>query len=252
MKKIQLLSAVNASIAGNIGADLLAAAILEKPDCLLGLATGSTPVPLYHALIAKHQAGQLDFNQVRSVNLDEYVGLKGDHPQSYRYFMNEVLFSKINIRQENTKVPDGIAADQNACCEAYESQIKAWGGIDYQLLGIGQNGHIGFNEPAAVFSRRTQVVALTASTREANKRFFDRLEDVPTHAITMGIGTIMTARKILLVCTGEQKAEILEKSLFGEIDPQVPASVLQLHRRLTVVADEAALSTIRLKHPEAF
>ncbi|GAP39558.1 glucosamine-6-phosphate deaminase [Flexilinea flocculi] len=236
--------------AGKISAEIIAKTVIAKPDCLLGLATGSTPVPIYKELVAQHKKSNLDFSKVRTVNLDEYVGLSAEHPQSYHHFMMSNFFDHINIDLQNTRIPDGMAADLSAFCDQYEQQITNWGGIDLQLLGIGLNGHIGFNEPASVFTRRTHLTDLTESTRKANQRFFNSLDEVPRQAITMGIGTIMTARKILLVCTGIKKAEILERTFFGPIDPMVPASVLQFHQNVTVVADEAALKTILQKHPE--
>ncbi len=214
--------------------------IRSKPACVLGLATGSTPVPLYKELIVRHQAGKIDFSRVRSANLDEYKGLTGDHPQSYRYFMEDNLFKHVNIKPENTIVPDGTASDVTAMAQAYEAQIEAWGGVDLQLLGIGHDGHIGFNEPEDTFPVHTHEVTLTAMTREANKRFFASLDEVPTAAYTMGIGTVMAAREIILIATGADKAQIVKDSFFGPVTPQVPASILQFHPNVTVIVDEAA------------
>ena len=250
MSKFTVWKAADPASAGKISAEIVAKTIKEKPECLLGLATGSTPVPVYKELVVQYKKGNLDFSKVRTVNLDEYVGLSADHPQSYHYFMMNNLFFHINIDLQNTRIPDGMAKDLSAHCDQYEQQIMEWGGIDLQLLGIGLNGHIGFNEPASVFTRRTHVTNLTESTRKANQRFFNTLDEVPRQAITMGIGTIMDAHQILLVCTGVKKAEILERTFFGPIDPMVPASVLQFHQNVTVVADEAALKTILQKHPE--
>ena len=221
-------------------ADIFEDLIRTKPACVLGLATGSTPVPLYKELIAREKAGKIDFSRVRSANLDEYKGLAPDHPQSYRRFMQENLFDHINIKPENTIVPDGLAVDIPAMCKAYERKIEDFGGMDIQLLGLGHDGHIGFNEPCDHFPVMTHEVKLAEMTREANKRFFDSLEDVPTSAITMGIGTVMAARKILLIATGESKAEILHRVFFGPVKPEVPGSILQFHPDVTVICDEAA------------
>ena len=221
-------------------AHVIAAEVIRRPNCVLGLATGSTPVGTYQQLTAWNQQGDLSFREVRTVNLDEYKGLAPDHPQSYRYFMQENLFNHISIKPENTIVPDGLASDPQAMFEAYEQQIEAWGGVDLQLLGIGHDGHIGFNEPTDHFPKMTHEVELTAMTREANKRFFASLDEVPTAAFTMGIGTVMAARKVLLIATGADKKEILHKSFFGPVTPEVPASILQFHPDVTVICDAAA------------
>ena len=228
-------------------ANLIGAQVIMKPDCVLGLATGSTPVGTYKNLIAACEAGDLDFSQVTSVNLDEYKGLSGDHDQSYRYFMNTNLFNHVNINKENTNVPNGLTEDGDAECARYDAVIDEAGGIDLQLLGIGGNGHIGFNEPADIFEKGTHLVTLTEETRQANARFFASIDDVPTHAYTMGVGNIMSAKKVLLLANGEAKAQALYASLFGPVDPRVPASILQLHADVTIIADEAALSIIRGK-----
>lgn len=225
---------------GAAAADVFEALIHAKPACVIGLATGSTPLPLYRELIAREKAGKLDFSRVRSANLDEYKGLAPDHPQSYRRFMQENLFDHISIKPENTIVPDGLAADVPAMCEAYEKQIEAWGGVDLQLLGIGHDGHIGFNEPTDHFPAMTHEVELEEITRQANKRFFNSIDEVPTAAYTMGIGTVMAARKVVLVATGADKKEILYKTLCGPVTPQVPASILQFHPDVTIICDEAA------------
>lgn len=228
-------------------ANLIAAVVTVKPNAVLGLATGSTPVGTYRQLISKYENGDLDFSQVTSVNLDEYKGLSGDHDQSYRYFMNTNLFDHVNIRKEHTSVPNGLEEDGAKECSRYNEVISSTGGVDLQLLGIGGNGHIGFNEPDSVFVRDTHLVTLTQETRQANARFFTSIDEVPTHAYTMGIGNIMSAKKILLLANGEGKAKALYDSFFGPITPSVPASILQLHADVTVIADEAALSLIREK-----
>ncbi len=226
-------------------ANLISAQVIIKPDAVLGLATGSTPVGTYKQLIEWYEKGDLDFSQIRSVNLDEYKGLSGDHDQSYRYFMNHNLFDHVNIDKEKTNVPNGLAEDSHAECRRYDQVIREVGGIDLQLLGIGNNGHIGFNEPGDVFERGTHVVTLTEETRRSNARFFASIDEVPTHALTMGIGGIMSAKKILLLASGEAKAKAVYDSCFGPVTPEVQASVLQLHSDVIVIADEAALSLVR-------
>lgn len=240
MLHVNLIKAADPKEVGKLAADLFEALIRTKPACVIGLATGSTPLPLYQELIAREKAGKIDFTRVRSANLDEYKGLAPDHPQSYRRFMQENLFDHISIKPENTIVPDGLAEDVQAMCEAYERQIEAWGGVDLQLLGIGHDGHIGFNEPADHFPGMTHEVELTAMTRDANKRFFASLDEVPTAAFTMGIGTVMAAKKIVMVVTGADKHDILMKSFFGPVTPEVPASILQFHPDVTVICDAAA------------
>mgnify|MGYP000040222280 CR=1 FL=1 len=222
-------------------ATIIAGVILSKPDCILGLATGSSPVGTYDQLAAMYEEGILDFSHVKSVNLDEYVGLDGSNDQSYRYFMNKNLFSRVNIDIKNTYVPDGTNPDTEACCEAYNTLLKNMGAADLQLLGIGPNGHIGFNEPDDHFQAGTHCVDLTESTIEANKRFFASEADVPRQAYSLGIKNIMQARKILVVASGEDKADALYNAIHGEITPEVPASILQLHNDVTIVADESAL-----------
>lgn len=225
-------------------AAIIASHVTLKPDCVLGLATGSTPIGMYQELIAGHQRGDLDFSQVKSVNLDEYVGLSPDHDQSYRYFMNTNLFDHVNIDKANTNVPNGLAADPEAECQRYNQVIRDMGGIDIQVLGMGHNGHIGFNEPADHFPLETHVVELTDSTIDANARFFADRNEVPRKAMTMGIRSIMQARQILVVVNGEGKADIVKKAFFGPVTPQVPASILQLHPDVILVGDKAALSKI--------
>ena len=226
-------------------ANIMASVITLDPSCTLGLATGSTPIGLYKNLIAAYENGNLDFSKVHSINLDEYKGLSGDNDQSYRYFMNQNLFDHINIDKANTNVPDGTAADLHAECERYEQVVASMGGVDIQLLGIGNNGHIAFNEPCDEFPEKTHVVDLTQNTIEANARFFQSMDEVPKQAITMGIGTIMQAKKVLLVASGADKADALAKTIEGPVTPEVPASILQFHPDVTIVADEAALSLVK-------
>lgn len=225
-------------------ANIMASVIALKPDCTLGLATGSTPIGLYKNLITAYEKGDLDFSQVRSINLDEYKGLSGDNDQSYRYFMNQNLFDHVNINKANTHVPNGLEPDSCKACQDYNGIIHAADGIDIQLLGLGRNGHIGFNEPSDHFPKETHCVDLTPSTIDANKRFFENEEDVPRQAYTMGILTIMQAKKVLLVASGEDKADALAKTIEGPVTPMVPASILQFHPDVTIVADEAALSKL--------
>lgn len=229
----------------NYGADQFVARLQKKPQAVLGLATGSTPIALYRELIRRYQNGEVSFAQARSFNLDEYLGLSGEHPQSYRHFMNHELFSQIDIDLANTQVPDGAAKDPLAACEAYEKAIKDAGGIDLQLLGIGRNGHIGFNEPSSSLASRTRVKTLTPDTVEANKRFFKPDEFQPNLAITMGIGTIMEARHILLLATGESKAEAIREAVEGPVAARCPASILQMHPRATLVLDRAAAKGLK-------
>ena len=214
--------------------------VTSKPDCVLGLATGSSPVGLYKNMIKDHKENGTSYKDVKSYNLDEYVGIDRNDPQSYYTFMKENLFDGIDIDPANTHVPYGSTAED---CAAYEKELEKVS-VDLQLLGIGQNGHIGFNEPDSIFAKATHCVNLTESTIEANKRFFASADDVPRQAYTMGIGTIMKAKKILLIVNGEAKADIVAKAFFGPVTPEVPASILQLHSDVVVVADEAALSKI--------
>ena len=223
-------------------AAVLAAQVTVKPDCVLGLATGSTPIGTYDCLAQWCKEGVLDFSKVSTVNLDEYRGLDHENDQSYYYFMHENLFKHVNINMADTNIPNGMEPDSEKECLRYEQVIADLGGIDLQLLGLGHNGHIGFNEPDDTFAKITHCVDLTPSTIEANKRFFASADDVPRQAYTMGIGTIMQARRILLIVSGKDKAQILCDVINGPITPRVPASVLQLHRDVTVIADEAALA----------
>lgn len=223
-------------------ANLLSAQIIMKPNCVLGLATGSTPIGTYKQLIEWYKKGDLDFSEVRTVNLDEYRGLPRDNDQSYYYFMHDNLFNHVNIKEENTNVPNGMNMDAEAECKRYDEVVKSMGGADIQLLGLGHDGHIGFNEPCDVFVKGTNCVDLTQQTIEANKRFFASIDDVPKQAYTMGIGTIMSAKKILIIVSGKDKAEIVKKAFFGPVTPQIPASILQLHDDVVVICDEDALS----------
>ena len=225
-------------------ADILASHVILKPDCVLGLATGSTPIGMYKQLIEWYNQGVLDFSQVHTVNLDEYRGLAPTHDQSYRYFMQHNLFDHVNVKGENTNVPDGLAADPEAECARYDQVIDSLGGTDVQVLGMGHNGHIGFNEPADHFPLGTHVVDLTDTTIDANARFFATRDDVPKQALTMGVKNIMQSRHILVVVSGADKAPIVKKAFFGPVTPQVPASILQLHPNVSIVADEAALSLL--------
>lgn len=225
-------------------ANIVSAQVILNPACVLGLATGSTPIGMYQQLIDWYNKGDLDFSQVKSVNLDEYVGLAPTHDQSYRYFMQHNLFDHVNIDPANTNVPNGLASDPEAECERYNEVIRSMGGIDIQVLGMGHNGHIGFNEPGEAFELETHVVDLTERTIEANARFFASKDEVPKRAITMGIKSIMQARQILVVVSGEDKAEIVKKAFFGPVVPQVPASILQMHPNVVLCGDKAALSQI--------
>lgn len=219
-------------------ANLMAAQITVKPNCVLGLATGSSPVGAYQKLIEYYQKGDVDFSTVTSVNLDEYIGLDGTNDQSYRYFMDHNLFDHVNIRKDHTFVPNGCATDIAAEGKRYDDLIESLGGIDLQLLGIGLDGHIGFNEPDDVFTKETHGVTLDESTIEANARFFASKADVPTGAVTMGMGAIMSAKKVLLIANGKNKKDIVEKAFYGPITPRVPASILQLHPNVTVIFSE--------------
>ncbi len=218
-------------------ANIISAQIILKPDCVLGLATGSSPEGIYAQLIEWYKKGDIDFSNVTSVNLDEYVGLDGTHDQSYRYFMNDKLFDHVNIKKENTHVPNGCAADLEKEGADYDKMIADIGGIDLQLLGIGFDGHIGFNEPDKCFEKGTHVVTLHDSTIKANSRFFASEDEVPKQAITMGMMSIMQAKKILLVANTAKK-DILDKAFNGPITPEIPASILQLHPDITVIYSE--------------
>ena len=225
-------------------ANIISAQVIMKPNCVLGLATGSTPIGTYDQLVEWYNKGDLDFSEVTTVNLDEYKGLPRTNDQSYYYFMHQHLFDRVNIDPERTNVPNGMEPDAEKECGRYEELIRSLGGVDLQLLGLGHNGHIGFNEPGEAFEKETHCVDLTESTIEANKRFFASADDVPKQAYTMGIKTIMQAKKILIVVNGENKADLVERAFFGPVTPEVPASILQLHNDVTLVGDEAALAKI--------
>ena len=237
--------------AGICAAEIMAEVINSRPDAVIGLATGSTPLNMYSEFVRMYREGSISFKGVRSVNLDEYVGLAPTHNQSYAYFMSKNLFDNIDIMPENTHLPSGIATDPSIECERYDRLLDRIGRVDIQLLGIGHNGHIAFNEPDTHFPKDTTLVSLTDSTVNANSRFFESMESVPKQAISMGIGRILRAKRILLLATGRGKADILEKALFGRITPDVPASILQFYQgELTVVCDSEAFSTIKEKHPD--
>ena len=227
-------------------AKIISRVIKTKPTATIGLATGSSPINTYEELIKMYRTGEISFNKVKSVNLDEYVGLSPVHEQSYAYFMWENFFKHIDINPQSTYIPSGISDDIDAECKRYDQIIASTGGIDIQILGIGHNGHIGFNEPSTCFSKSTSAVNLTDSTISANSRFFDSQQSVPTRAITMGIGQIMQAKRLVLLAFGKGKAEILKKALLGPVTPAIPASILQFFKgELTVCADTAALSLIK-------
>lgn len=225
-------------IAGKIIADIVA----KNRKAVLGLATGSSPVGVYEYLINKYKKGVLDFKEIKAVNLDEYKGISKTNPHSYYYYMHDKLFKHINISNDACFIPDGTNPDEEAECSAYERKVASLGYADIQLLGIGRNGHIGFNEPSDEFPEETHAVCLAESTIEANKRFFDKAEDVPTKAYTMGIGTIMKAKEILIIASGLDKAEAVRNAFFGEVTPLVPASILQKHPNVILVCDREAFS----------
>ena len=218
--------------------------IKEKPNAILGLATGGSPIGMYKELIKMYENKELDFSKITTVNLDEYIGLNPEHSQSYRYFMNDNLFNHINIDVANTFVPNGLAKDLEVECKEYDKRIIELGGIDIQLLGVGNNGHIAFNEPDEHLSAGTHVISLTENTIEANARFFDNINDVPRKAITMGVGGIMKAKKIILIASGESKAEAIKGLFSGKITTENPASMLQMHRDVTVIVDKEAAKLI--------
>ncbi|MDE0570520.1 MAG: glucosamine-6-phosphate deaminase [Verrucomicrobiales bacterium] len=228
----------------SIGGRIIANLIKRKPDAVLGLATGSTPIPLYSELARMHKDEGLSFSEITTFNLDEYIGLSGDHPCSYQFFMNEELFGKIDIRSDFTHIPNGEAGDIESECLEYEQAIRSSGGIDLQVLGIGSDGHIGFNEPGSSLGSRTRIKTLTGKTIEDNARFFDNSNQVPRHCITMGVGTIMDSASLILIAFGEGKADIISKAVEGPVSAMVPASILQLHPSVRVIVDEAAASKL--------
>ncbi len=221
-------------------AEIVASQLILKPDSILGLATGSTPIGLYENLAKMNKEGLIDFSQVKSFNLDEYYPIDHSNDQSYYYFMNDNLFSKVNIDVKNTDIPNGEASDPVAECKAYEERIAASAGVDLQILGIGQNGHIGFNEPDENLSAVTHLVTLTDNTIEANARFFEKKEDVPTKALTMGIGTIMKSRKIVILASGKNKFDAVQKLLDNSITTDCPATMLKTHPDVILICDKAA------------
>ena len=225
-------------------AAIIAAQVIHKPNCVLGLATGGTPVGTYKNLVEWYKSGDLDFSEVSTVNLDEYRGLPREHRESYWSFMHRNLFDHVNIPQDRINLPDGTNMDADAECKRYDAVIAGMGGVDLQLLGIGHDGHIGFNEPSDAFDMGTHCVDLTEETIEANKRFFASRDEVPRQAYTMGTHTIMSARKVLMIVSGRDKAEIIKKAFFGPVTPHVPASILQMHPNFVLVADEDALSLV--------
>ncbi|WP_423185965.1 glucosamine-6-phosphate deaminase [Alishewanella sp. d11] len=239
---MQVVIKADATAVAEYGAAIFIRQIMQKPDSVLGLATGSTPVALYQQLISAYKAKKISFNQVKSFNLDEYLGLAPEHPQSYRFFMQQQLFNHIDILPENTAVPEGAAADPLQACQDYEQRIVESGGIDLQLLGLGRNGHIGFNEPSSGLRSRTRIKTLTKETIADNARFFSADEYQPHLSITMGIGTILDARKVILLATGESKAVAVKAMIEGPLSASCPASALQLHQNVVVVIDEAAAS----------
>lgn len=230
---------------GKKAANILAAQVCLNPKCILGLATGSTPISMYQRLVKIHKEDDLDFSGVTTFNLDEYVGISENDTNSYHYFMFNNLFNHINLKRENIHIPNGKSENLQRECDEYEILIKNLGGIDLQVLGIGLNGHIGFNEPDSKFEASTHVVKLKENTIDANSRFFKTIDDVPKFAISMGIGTIMRAKKIILLASGSNKAEIISKAVYGDITPQVPASILQLHPDVTLILDCDAAKYIR-------
>ena len=241
---MKIISTKDYNHMSHMAANIIAAQVTLKPASVLGLATGSSPIGTYQELIRQYQEGDLDFSQCHTVNLDEYVGLDVNNDQSYAYFMRHNFFDGVNIPAENTNIPNGMNADAEAECSRYDAVIRSLGGVDLQLLGLGNNGHIGFNEPEDSFPKGTHCVDLTESTIQANKRFFESESDVPRKAYTMGIRDIMQAKRVLMVVSGEGKAGIIKQAFFGPVTPEVPASILQLHSDFTLVADEAALSKI--------
>lgn len=232
-----------------LAAQMIADLVGKKPRAVIGLATGNTPLGTYKELIRMHKEEGLDFSQVVTFNLDEYVGLPPEHEQSYQYFMNRNLFNHINIKKDNVHIPNGMTRNLEAYCDRYERMIREVGGIDLQLLGIGSNGHIAFNEPVSSLSSRTRVKTLTEQTRKDNARFFEKFEDVPKYALTMGIGTIMDSRQLILLASGSNKAGALAQTVEGSITAMVPATVVQLHRRAIIIANKEAAADLTQTYP---
>lgn len=241
---MRVIITVNYDEMSKKAAEIVKKQIKEKPNTVLGLATGSTPLGMYKHLIEMYKRGEIDFSNVITFNLDEYIGLSPDHPQSYHYFMFHNFFNHINIKKENVHIPNGIAEDLEEECRKYEEEIEKAGGIDLQILGIGINGHIGFNEPDESIETKTHVVTLTEKTINANKRFFKSAEEVPRKAITMGLGSIMKAKKIVLLASGKNKAEAIKETIKGQLTTKVPATVLALHHDVTIIIDKEAASLI--------
>lgn len=241
---MRVIITVNYDEMSKKAAEIVKKQIKEKPNTVLGLATGSTPLGMYKHLIEMYKRGEIDFSNVITFNLDEYIGLSPDHPQSYHYFMFHNFFNHINIKKENVHIPNGIAEDLEEECRKYEEEIEKAGGIDLQILGIGINGHIGFNEPDESIETKTHVVTLTEKTINANKRFFKSAEEVPRKAITMGLGSIMKAKKIVLLASGKNKAEAIKETIKGQLTTKVPATVLALHPDVTIIIDKEAASLI--------
>ena len=230
-----------------LAAQMVAELLNTKPNAVLGMATGSTPLGLYQELVRMHKQAQLDFSRVMTFNLDEYVGLPGNHPQSYAYFMQEHFFQHVNIPAQNINIPSGTTSNYPAFCDWYEKRIAECGGTDLQILGIGTDGHIAFNEPTSSLSSRTRLKTLSKQTIDDNARFFERREDVPVYAITMGVGTILEARQLLLVASGKPKARAIAQAVEGPVTSMVTASALQLHRDATVIVDEDAASELTMR-----
>lgn len=241
---MNIIIAKNYEEMSHLAGELIIDNINSNPNCILGFATGSTPLGLYKALINYCETDKVDFSHSTSFNLDEYLGLESNHPQSYRYFMDNNLFNHINIKKENTHVPNGMAENVEEECINYDNKIEASGGIDIQVLGVGNNGHIGFNEPSDALLVGTHVTELSQDTIEANSRFFNNIEEVPSKAITMGLGSIMKSKQIILLASGASKASIISRLVDGKIDTQLPASLLQVHQNVTLIVDEAAGSLL--------
>jgi glucosamine-6-phosphate deaminase len=226
-------------------AQMILSQVTLKPNSVLGLATGSTPIGMYENLVKLNKSGDIDFSEVRTFNLDEYYNLPKNNDQSYHYFMHKNLFDHININPANVHIPNGMTDDVNAECKRYDELIKEADGVDIQVLGIGNNAHIGFNEPTINFEKGTHLVELEESTIEANSRFFDNIGDVPKKAITMGIGSIFKSRKIMLIATGESKAEAIYNTVYGKVVPEVPASILQFHNDIVLILDKDAAKLLK-------